>query len=168
MEELVLAWLQDRGPEIVAAIFVGGASAAATSFYKGWLVQRRVRQVIGAEIVSIQSHLYARANPDVWKQDDLREKWMLNPFIRHIGLLESLSDRERLSANVQTAISKYHQAATKFVAAWSEAQKRGANKFWKPYQDLFDAGEECLISLKQFKAHSKAWRELSQKARPED
>jgi hypothetical protein len=142
--------LSGRLPEIGVA---AGVAILGSMWSTVW-VKRRVRHSIGSEIIAIQSAMYKRAEPEVWRISAERDRWMLEPYLRHINLLRDMASNEGLKSEVRDGITSYHEAADTFIDAWSVAQRRGVNQFWAPYNTMLAAAENVLVLVGRQKAHA--------------
>lgn len=165
---VVEQFLADNLIEIFTALAVALLSWSVSSVKENFWIRRRVRKQIAVELVAIQRHLYNRANPDEWKQKAVRDEWMLSPFLRHIDLLAALAGQERLDGRMTLAIREYRDCTKGFALAWSKAERRRDENFWKPYNQTLASGEAALRVLGQLRLHQTTWEGLVAQPQPKD
>lgn len=100
------------------------------TFAIGWLVSlggsnTRLRTRVINELLMAQSELRARAWPSVWRMNDVREAWMLDPFVARIRFLyASVSEDKALTRNQLDLIEHYIARVQDFIDTWEVTQVR--------------------------------------------
>ncbi|MCR9080040.1 MAG: hypothetical protein NXH78_13170 [Hyphomonadaceae bacterium] len=123
----------DFGREFVVAIFI---------FFIGWASSRRAsRSQMKArlidELVLAQRELFKRAYPDNWNEDDVREYWMLSPFVDRISfVIFNFKNEGRLRASQIGELENYLGKTESFIALWARVKRRNI-KYDESYAEVF-------------------------------
>jgi hypothetical protein len=137
--------LRERWPELLSA----GAFGALSWFWSRVRTRMRIGQRIAAELVATQVALRHRADPSTgWRQHDLRDEWMLEPYVRRVDFLQGLATAEGLSANAAEAVADYQHRMQEFIRVWANAKRR-SNDFTGAYKETIDALSRSLIGLRR-------------------
>jgi hypothetical protein len=100
------------------------------TFIIGWLASlsgthRRARQRVINELILSQSELRTRAWPKSWRMTDVREAWMLDPFVARLRFLyASVSETKSLSGKQLGLVDNYIKRVEDFIEKWEETQVR--------------------------------------------
>jgi|TARA_R110002074_G_scaffold97772_4_gene212122 sensor domain CHASE-containing protein len=160
----LIEFVESRLPEIMVAVVTAIAGVMWTQIW----AKRRVRHSVAGEILSIQTAIYRRAAPDIWRTDALREQWMLEPYLRHVDILREMAGSEGLARNVIDELRGYHVATEVFIVAWSSVRSRHQANFWDPYEKMLEAAEAVLKSVGRRGALSKKFSKLQRDRRITD
>lgn len=100
------------------------------TFIIGWLASlsgthRRARQRVVNELILSQSELRTRAWPKSWRMTDVREAWMLDPFVARLRFLyASVSETKSLTGKQLGLVDNYIKRVEDFIEKWEETQVR--------------------------------------------
>lgn len=152
----IFEWVQDalisRWPELIVAAVFGSLSWYWTRLRTRFRIGRRV----ATELVETQVALRHRADPSSgWKEQDAREEWMLEPYVRRIDFLQGLTAAEGLSIDAVEAVTRYQHRMEDFIRVWSGARRR-RDEFQKAYAETMEALSDALFRLRRrgrYKSH---------------
>jgi hypothetical protein len=100
------------------------------TFVIGWVASlsgthRRARQRVINELILSQSELRTRAWPKSWRMTDVREAWMLDPFVARLRFLyASVSETKSLTGKQLGLVDNYIKRVEDFIEKWEETQVR--------------------------------------------
>jgi hypothetical protein len=150
--DVASAAIADRWPEIVVAGLFG---LAGRSFAR-LRTRMRLGRRIASELVETQRALRDRAFPaGGWREQDPREVWMLEPYVRRVDFLQGLAEAEDLSTDAVEAVATYQHRMEAFIAAWAGAKRRG-DIFQSAYGQTVDALGDALAALHRQRRYSRA------------
>ncbi len=157
MLEWALDALGSRWPELLVAAVFGSFSWYWTRLRTRVRIGRRV----ATELVETQVALRHRADPSSgWKEQDAREEWMLEPYVRRIDFLQGLTAAEGLSIDVVEAVTRYQHRMQDFIRVWSNARRR-RGEFQTAYGETMAALTDALLRLKRHGRYRSRLAELA-------
>lgn len=125
-----------------------GVVFTALSFAIGWAAsrsgaKRKLKAQIVDELILSHSELRSRAYPSRWREGDIRESWMLEPFVARLKFLHAtLHQAGGLKRSQLDAIEYYVMRVEEFIEKWAETARRGESyryKFGVAYNGLREA-----------------------------
>ena len=157
----ILEWALDalgsRWPELLVAAAFGSLSWYWTRLRTRFRIGRRV----ATELVETQVALRHRADPSTgWKEQDAREEWMLEPYVRRIDFLQGLTAAEGLSVDAVEAVTRYQHRMQDFIRVWSNARRR-RGEFQSAYSETIAALSDALRRLKRHGRYKSRLTELA-------
>lgn len=120
--------------EIVAAVFV---------FAIGWFFARGKNKRLQKdrmvdELIVAQRELTERAYPELWRESDRRDVWMLNPYLERLKFVfANIKDQRVLNRLQEDLVESYFFSVEKFLIQWSQTRRRGVH-YNTRFQDTFD------------------------------
>lgn len=128
----------------------------AVTFFIGWALslkasKHRLKSRIIDELLLSQRELVVRAYPETrdgrWKAGDVREVWMLDPFVARIRfLVVSLQEEKSLKLNQLDLLERYVSALEDFIAEWARTRARRATYHYK-YEQSYRRMREAAVGL---------------------
>jgi hypothetical protein len=125
-----------------------GIVFTALSFAIGWAAsrsgaKRKLKAQVVDELILSHSELRARAYPARWKESDVRETWMLEPFVARLKFLHAtLHQSGALKRSQLDSVEYYIMRVEEFIEKWAEVSRRNENyhyMFGVAYKGLRDA-----------------------------
>ena len=122
-----------------------GLVFTALSFGIGWMAsrsgsKRKLKAQVVDELIMSHSELKTRAYPTRWRENDMRETWMLEPFVARLKFLHAtLHQSGGLKRSELDAIEYYVMRVEEFIERWAEVERRTER-----YHDMFSVAYHGL------------------------
>lgn len=132
------AFLDSAGSGLPSPDVLLGIVFTAISFVIGWAAsrsgsKRKLKAQVVDELIMSHSELRSRAYPTRWREADIRETWMLEPFVARLKFLHAtLHQAGGLKRSQLDAIEFYVMRVEEFIEKWAEVQRRTEG-----YHELF-------------------------------
>lgn len=133
-----------------------GLVFTALSFGVGWAASRRagrkrMRSRLADELILSQREMARRAYPDdfdgIWRRDDERSQWMLEPFATRLRfVISNLGEDRAVSSRARELCDVYVEKVIDFISLWSHVKTRKARYDYRFFV-MHDAFVAALTAL---------------------